>query len=370
MSKYIEEIELSDFFLWKKIENKRMPLSGEIELTERCNNNCVHCYINVPRDDEEAKRRELSFDEIRSIIDAAQRLGCLYWLLTGGEPLLREDFSKIYLYLKKKGLLVSVFTNATLVTPEITRLFKDYPPRDIEITVYGVTKETYERVTRAPGSFKAFIRGIKLLLKENIPIRLKAMALRSNICEFGAIKKFTSALTKDYFRWDPFLHLRLRQDKKKNERIRRERLLPEDVAGMELADEDRHKALEERFCRKELGLNGKGSSYLFQCGAGNKSFAIDPYGFLKLCGALSAPECAYNLRQGTFAEAWREFVPTVHSLTVNNEKCVTDCLGCSLKNLCMWCPAHAYLECGKLDGFVEDFCLLAHRRKEALGGKK
>jgi len=69
LSGYLEELKLPDFDLWKKIEEKRIPLSAEIELTERCNNNCVHCYINLAANDEEAKRRELSFREIRDIVD-------------------------------------------------------------------------------------------------------------------------------------------------------------------------------------------------------------------------------------------------------------------------------------------------------------
>jgi MoaA/NifB/PqqE/SkfB family radical SAM enzyme len=163
LSGYLEELELPDFHLWKKTEEKRIPLSAEIEFTERCNNNCIHCYINLPANDEEAKKRELSFREITDIVDEAVEMGCLWWLISGGEPLVRKDFADIYLYLKKKGLLVSVFTNATLITPKLIRLFKRYPPRDLEITIYGVTRKTYERITRTPGSFEAFRRGINLL---------------------------------------------------------------------------------------------------------------------------------------------------------------------------------------------------------------
>jgi len=78
----------------------------------------------------------------------AVELGAFWCLITGGEPLLRKDFADIYLCLKNKGLLVSVFTNATLLNRDHIELFKKYPPRDIEVSVYGVTPETYESVTR------------------------------------------------------------------------------------------------------------------------------------------------------------------------------------------------------------------------------
>ena len=86
----------------KKVNNfTRLPLEGIIDLTYRCNNNCRHCYINLAVNDQQAKAAELSFMEIKKIIDQSLELGALWCLITGGEPLLREDFFDIYLYIKK-----------------------------------------------------------------------------------------------------------------------------------------------------------------------------------------------------------------------------------------------------------------------------
>ncbi len=163
-------------------------------------------------------------------------MGTLWCLISGGEPLLREDFADIYLMLKKKGLLVSVFTNACLVTNKHIALFKKYPPRDIEVTVYGATKETYERVTRLPGSYAAFHRGLNLLLKNGIKVRLKAMALRSNFHELAEMGAFCRQHTKDFFRFDPLLHLRFDGNTDRNAEIIGERLTPEEIVAIEQAD--------------------------------------------------------------------------------------------------------------------------------------
>lgn len=128
-----------------------------------------------------------------------------------GEPLLRRDFHDIYLALKKKGLLVSVFTNACLVTDREIQLFKTYPPRDLEVTVYGITPETYEQVTRRPGSYRGFRKGLDLLLSNGIKVNLKAMAIRSNIQELPAITAFCRKYTRNTFRFDPLLHHRYDQ---------------------------------------------------------------------------------------------------------------------------------------------------------------
>ena len=78
--------------------------------------------------------------------------------------------------------------------------------------MYGVTPATYEAVTRRPGSFANFRRGLDLLLENGVPVRLKAMALRANVHELPEIARFCRARTSDYFRFDPHLHLRFDND--------------------------------------------------------------------------------------------------------------------------------------------------------------
>ena len=102
MSKpFVSSIPLSEFELWHKIEGKRSLISFALEITARCNNNCSHCCVNLPARDKGAEDRELSFEEIQEICDEVVSLGAFWCLLTGGEPLLREDFFDIYIYLKK-----------------------------------------------------------------------------------------------------------------------------------------------------------------------------------------------------------------------------------------------------------------------------
>ena len=241
---FISSISLPEFSLWEKIKDKRTLLSFDLEITARCNNSCRHCYINLPAKDRTAKQDELSLNEIEHIADEAVSLGALWCLLTGGEPLLRADFFDIYRCLKKKGLLISVFTNAALITDEHVQLFKKYPPRDIEISVYGVTRETYERITRIPGSFAAFNKGLEKLLESGVKVRFKTVALRSNVHELGEIARFCRARTKDYFRFDPFLHLRFDGNAIRNEEIKSERLSPGEIIGLEKSDPERFKSLE------------------------------------------------------------------------------------------------------------------------------
>jgi radical SAM protein with 4Fe4S-binding SPASM domain len=352
------------------MKGKRSLISFGLEITARCNNNCRHCYINLPAGDKTAKDKELSFDKIMDIADQAVSLGAFWCLITGGEPLLREDFSDIYLGLKRKGLLVSVFTNAALIAEEHVELFKRYPPRDIEVTVYGVSKDTYEQVTRRPASFDAFMRGLNLLLENGIKVRLKAMAFRSNIHELSEIARFCRERTKDYFRFDPFLHLRFDGDLARNEEIKSERLSPEEIVALERSDPERFHSLEKgcdslirpEFCNTCC-------SHLFHCGSGNGSFNVSYDGIFRLCSSLFHPDCVYDLRAGNLADAWHDLVPRVRDMRSERKEFLQTCRTCPIINLCMWCPAHAHLETGELDAPVAYFCKVAHARAEALGSE-
>ncbi len=363
----VESLSFSELNLWERTENQRSLISFDLELTARCNNNCRHCCINLPANDKEAKEKELSFAEIKRIVDQAVSLSAFYCLITGGEPLLREDFFEIYLYLKKKGLLVSVFTNATLINQGHIKLFNRYPPRDIEVTVYGVTQGTYEKVTRVKGSFAAFMRGLNLLLENGIKVRFKTMALLSNMHQLPAIAKFCRERTKDYFRFDPFLHLRFDADTQRNAEIKSERLGPEEIVSIEQHDARRINAL-EKSCNMLINplFEHYNCDHLFHCGIGKGSFTVSYDGYFRVCSLLSHPECVYDLKKGRLKEAWENFALKVIDMRSNNEEFLKKCRKCSIINLCMWCPAYSYLETGELDKSVEYFCKVARARADSL----
>lgn len=364
-------MEIQDFPLWAKLKERRAVISFDLEITARCNLQCRHCYINLPAGDQEARSRELTLPEISHIADQAVALGAIWVLISGGEPLLREDFPEIYLTLKRKGLLVSVFTNATTLRDEHIELFRKYPPRDIEITVYGATAETCERVTGHPGSFAAFTSGLNRLLENGIKVRLKAMALRSNFHELPAIAEFCRAHTKDYFRFDPQLHLRFDRDEKRNAYIMAERLTPEEIVALEQGDEARFSALQNG-CDTLINedFTHIGCDHLFHCGAGNGSFNVSYDGKFRLCSSLWAPETMYDLRQGTLREAWEQLVPKVRDMRSSRSDFLERCRCCPIVNLCLWCPAHSWLETGEMDTPIDYFCQVATARAEAISGAK
>jgi MoaA/NifB/PqqE/SkfB family radical SAM enzyme len=178
----MEEQKYGDWSLevHQRLANKRVPMGGSLEVTQRCNNKCVHCYNNLAAGDKTALENELSLDEHCRIIDEIAGFGCLWLLLTGGEIFLRKDFLDIYTHAKQKGLLITLFTNGTLITPNIADYLAELPPFSIEITLYGNTQKTYESITGVPGSYDRCLNGIRLLMERSLPLKLKTMAIAQN----------------------------------------------------------------------------------------------------------------------------------------------------------------------------------------------
>jgi radical SAM protein with 4Fe4S-binding SPASM domain len=350
---HIPEINLQEFN--ERFQHERIPIQGVMEITHRCNLNCVHCYCRLPASDLAARRAELTFPQICQIIDEIVDEGCLYFTITGGEPLLRQDFLDIYTYAKKKGLLVSIFTNGTLITPHVADYLQEWQPVQVEISVYGATQETYEKVTGVPGSYERCMVGIQLLLDRGIKLALKTMAMTLNKHEVFEIKRFAEDLGLD-FRWDALITPKLDTSKDPYE----VRLSPGEVMGLELADEDRVRAMRAYFDRH---WNTPLPEALYACGAGVLSFLVDPRGQLAMCALARMP--SYDLLAGSFHNGWHHFMPQLRSRprTVINDKCRE----CKIAVLCFQCPGRSQLEYGPHgeETPVDYLCQLGHMRLAA-----
>lgn len=336
-----------------KLAGQRLPISGSIELTPRCNLQCVHCYINEPAGDPAIRQRELTTDEFRRVIDQIVDAGCFWLLLTGGEPFVRPDALDIYTYAKQKGLLITLFTNGTTITPPITDYLAEWPPFAIEITLYGYTKETYERVTGIPGSYQRCRRGIDLLVERGLPLRLKTMALTLNRHELDDMQAFADRLGVE-FRFDPTLNLRLDG----GQQPAACRLSPQEVVALDLGSDKRVQAWRE-FIDQYSGPSPQ-PELLYQCGAGVQSFHIDAFGELSLC--LMARQPGYDLRQGTFQEGW-QFLAEARS---QRRTAASPCQTCNLSGICDVCPGVARMEHGDPEQPVPYLCEITHRRAEIL----
>ncbi|WP_157237908.1 radical SAM protein [Desulfobacter curvatus] len=357
------KISIASLPVWERAKEKRVLLSMVMDLTARCNNDCVHCYINRPAHDRQALEKELTLDEIKAITAQAVDLGVLWILLSGGEPLLRPDFSEIYTHVKTRGVFVSVFTNASLVTDEHIRLFKKYPPREIEVSVYGTTPEIHKSVVRK-NTFESTMTGINRLLSAGLPVTLKSTIMQANFSDFDDIANFCRSKTSRLFRFDPCLQLRADRDPHRNKSILSQRLTPEQIAALDKKDPQRYKALEQG-CKNLDNSIEQDADTLFKCQAGINTCAIGWDGKYQLCPSLVNRNCTLDLKTHTLAQAWNHFSPEILKRTSVRSHYTETCGTCTLHDICAWCPAHADLETGQLDGCIPYFCKVAKERQRA-----
>ncbi len=353
---HIPEINYGAFSrrLHEQVFGQRLPLSGSLEITHRCNLRCAHCYINQPVGDRAARRRELSVAQWRRLFDDLAAAGCLWLCFTGGEPLLRPDFPDIYRHAKQCGLLLTLFTNGTLVTPALADFLAKWRPFKVEISLYGITAQTYESITGVPGSYSKCMAGIELLQARQLPVAVKTMVMTLNRHELPAMKAW-AADRGLRFRYDAVLNPRLDGSQKPCEL----RLSPEDAVALDVADEQRMQDWRQ-FTAKYLAPP-KPTDRLFRCGAGLHSFHIDSAGELSVC--LMARRASYALREGSFAVGWK-FLREVREQKGNPG---SPCARCRLYALCGQCPGIAEVEMTPPGEPVAYYCRRAHLLAAALG---
>ena len=365
-SNYVTKISANKTSFWKNSK----PFLGrlDMEITERCNNNCIHCYINLPTDDPEAEKKELSTQEIKNILKEAVSLGCMTVRFTGGEPLLREDFEELYVFARKQGLKVLVFTNATLIDEHMVDLFTAIPPLEkIEITVYGMKKNSYESVTRISGSFEAAWKGIKLLLERKIPFVVKGALLPDNKEEIAEFEKW--AATIPWMDRPPsysmFFDLRCRRDNiDKNRHIKNLRFSAKDGLKILTRRKDKYIKKMKEFCSKFMHPPG---DKLFSCGAGCGGGCVDAYGYFQPCMMVRHPDCICDLKTVSLKNALTDFFPKIREMKSENLDYLGRCAKCFLKGLCEQCPAKSWMEHGTLDTSVEYLCEIAHIQARYMG---
>lgn len=275
------------------LPDKRFPLSGQWELTYRCNLACVMCYTD-PFNTAERLPQELSYEEIVRIVDELHEAGCVELCFTGGEPLARSDFLEVYTYAKCKGFLLTVFTNGTLITKKIADHWLKYPPSMIEISFHGLSKRTFESITQGHRSYEHCLLGMKLVLERNLPLTLKTTGMTMNRDEILKIKQFVRQFGNAQYKFGSEIRPRLDESLD----VYRYQLGPEETRAIEQSDSE----LRAERARQD-GVRDEE-----RCQGGAYKFHIDAYGQLQLCS--NNRQRSYDLRRGSFLEGFYRVLPT------------------------------------------------------------
>jgi radical SAM protein with 4Fe4S-binding SPASM domain len=309
--------------------------------------------------DKDARSREMTTEEHFRMLDELVEMGCFWLLYTGGEIFARKDFLEIYTYAKKKGFLITLFTNGTLITEKIADYLVEWPPFAIEITLYGRTKETYEELTAIPGSYERCLRGIKLLRERRLPLKLKTVATSINKHEISAMRQFAEEELGVEFKFDGQINPRIDC----SQSPLAVRLTPEEAVALDLhapTGISEYRRLAKHDLENPPNLSKIDTVY--SCGGGMNSFAINPYGEMSIC-IISQRE-RFAVRDSGLRQAWEG---SLHQVRTQKRMQMTKCTQCRIQSLCGMCPANGELENGSKESPVEFLCNVAHLRAAAVG---
>ncbi len=345
-----------------KVNNMpRLPLEGNIDLTYRCNNNCRHCWLWTP-DWEAVQKDELTFEKICGIVDEARAMGCQYWRISGGEPLLRHDFQEIFEYLTDKATGYTLNTNGTLITPDIARLLKRKGTK--LIALYGATADVYDFVTNHSGGFEKLMQGFAYLKEAGAGFIVQVIPMQANLHQWDQMLALAESLSPVWRVGAPWLYLSKDGSLDRNREILAQRLLPEQVVVVDKPNPANNKTKaktqiehkNETCCAKIC----HDEEYLFaRCIKERRDFHIDPYGQMTWCAFVVDPALRYDLRNGSFQEAWESFIPSCAGKVRGGEEWRRHCGSCVKRDDCRWCAVYAYLETGRYSAPIPYLCKMA-----------
>jgi radical SAM protein with 4Fe4S-binding SPASM domain len=352
-------------YLSKAAQNK-YPFTVSFELTRRCCFRCVHCYLGDQGQIRQHQAQELDTAAVMELLDELTAAGVLFLTLTGGDPMLRSDFIPIYRHAVRLGLLVTVFCTGALVTQEVVQIFQKYPPRRIEITLYGATPETFAAVTQQAQSFAACWAGLERLLQAGMRPALKTIAMTLNQGEVQEL--WTLAASKGLtFRHDCSIIPVLPHEDNGGysntsqgpEAPLSLRLSPEQAAACDVSIP----AIREALDNKGPSLL-ENSTKLYHCGAARSSCHITPYGSMQPCIITSQPQFPLGTGQ-SFQEHWQQL-----SQLFPEQECDENfpCNRCQNRASCTGCSSNFVLESSDQNHPPSFYCEYAvlRQRTEAI----
>ena len=325
--------------LFAKSEKTGTPLGGTFELTSRCTLSCKMCYIHSAG----CEKSEKSADWWIQLAQQAKEHGTLLLLLTGGEPLLRQDFEKIYLACREMGFLISINTNATLIDSEKIRFFAENQPQRINITLYGASKETYSSLAGNANAFEKTVSAIKGLKEAGVPVKLNFSMTSLNIHDAEAVQAMAKEMDLPI---QPVSYLfPPAQGCAENVTLSPEEAAKEHFLWQKrlLGEQSFSGYIDMKF-RKNASVR---TDNTMDCRAGSTTFWITADGKMLPCGIMKEP----GVPADHFGDAWNRIRTERKKILLPAE-----CRSCKLRNICDMCAAVSYTETGVFGGLPEYAC--------------
>lgn len=312
----------------------KLPATGTFELTPRCNLNCQMCYVHLTKEQMDNIGRERTAEEWIDMGRQTAEAGTLFLLLTGGEPFLRSDFRQIYEALSQFGLLITIFSNGTLIDENTVEWLAKIPPAEIRITIYGASNSTYEAVCGVSDGFDRMVNAVKLLKNAGLNVSCSSTIIKSNLQDVQKINQFAKHMDVGFLQTSNV------------------------VAGVRGASQDVQSSRLSASQSSEFGNTGctrvdalfhNSETFESKCKMVNCGYCITWDGKMVVCSYMGTP-CTYPFETG-FKSSWQNLKSLISEIK-EPEKC-TDCM---YKAFCMNCPGILSAESGSYKETSDRVC--------------
>lgn len=304
-----------------------IPLSVHLDITYRCNERCVHCYLD--HDD----HGEMTTAEIADVLTQLADAGVFFLSLSGGEVFLRRDFFEIVEQARRLLFNVKIKTNAVMIREKEAARLRQLGVEQIQISVYSHRPEVHDAITKLPGSLARTIRAIRFLKSHGLKVSVSNVLMNGNFADQRGVMMLARELGAEYT-LDPTITPRMDGDTS---------ILALRIPGSEIKQIFRNPELVgnvEEFCAPPPEP-GKDIMEGFPCSAGHTACYISPYGDVFPCVQFPLP--SGNVRRQKFLDIWRHS-PQLREVRSIRAKDLPTCSNCSHVGTCTRCPGLAYLE--------------------------
>jgi AdoMet-dependent heme synthase len=331
MSGLMEEIA-------SKAHRLNIPLNVQLDLTYRCNERCVHCYLD------HHDHGEMTTFEIKSLLNDLADAGVFILTLSGGEIFLRKDFFEIVEHARNLAFCVKLKTNAVLIGAREAARLRDLAIENIQISIYSHRPEVHDGITLLPGSLKRSLNAMRLLKAQGLNVTIANVLMAQNRSDYSGVQALAKELGVE-FTVDPTITpmmdgnratVSLGMDQSALRELFRDPALVGNVA---------------EFCAIPAEA-GEDDLEATPCSAGHTACYVSPYGDVFPCVQFPLP--TGNVRRERFVDIWR------HSRQMNEVRSIrlkhlTTCSSCTHASSCSRCPGLAYME-GNMRGPSSQDC--------------
>jgi AdoMet-dependent heme synthase len=321
-----------------------VPISAQIDLTYRCNERCVHCYLD------HEDHGEMTTAEIKDLLDQMADAGVFYLNLSGGEILMRRDFFEILEHARSRTFCIKLKTNAVLIRRKEAQRLRELGVESVQISVYSHRPEVHDAVTKMPGSFLKSVAAARLLRSEGLNVTFANVLMTENAEDYQGVRALAAEVGARST-LDPTVTpmmdgdrsvLELNVDRNRLQEVFRDASLVGDVG---------------EFCAPPGKVDEEALDML-ACSAGHTACYVSPYGDVYPC--VQFPLACGNVRREKFIDIWRDS-PQLKEVRSIRLRDMHSCSKCAHGATCTRCPGLAYLE-GDMRGPSSQDCEKSYAR--------